>query len=147
MNPRNWLRGAGLITELFGVVIALAALVPGALDPVVELLYLPPAEVSLDRYGRLLGGMVGGLMAGWGAIMVMLARSLDELTPAAVGRALLVGAGTWFCLDGLASVVNGAYLNLATNSAFLAVLALPSWLMLRAGGATERVRNSASARP
>lgn len=146
MNQRNWLRSAGLVTELFGVATALAALVPGALDPVVELLYLPPAEVSLDRYGRLLGGMVGGLMAGWGAIMVMLARSLEELTPAAVARALLVGAGTWFCLDGLASVVNGAYLNLVTNSAFLAVLALPCWFLLRADGTSERIRTSASAR-
>lgn len=143
MNAKNWLRGAGLITELFGIVAALAALVPGAWDPVVELLYVPPADVSLDRYGRLLAGMVGGLMAGWGAIMVMLARSMDELTPASVARALAVGAGTWFCLDGLASIVNGAYLNLLANTAFLAVLVLPSLAILRSSKGSGRIPASA----
>lgn len=139
MNTRNWLRGAGLITEFFGIATVLAALVPGALDPVIELLYLPPAQVSLDRYGQLLGGMVGGLMAGWGAILVMLARSLDELTPAAVARALTVGAGTWFCLDGLASIVNEAYLNLLANSVFLAVLVLPCLAILRSDKPARRI--------
>jgi hypothetical protein len=135
MNAKKWLLGAGLITEIFGIVTALAALAPGALDPVIQLLYVPPAEVSFDRYGRLLGGMVGGLMAGWGAMLVMLARWLDELTPAVVARALAVGAGTWFCLDGLASVVNGAYLNLLANSAFLGILLVPALALLRSGKA------------
>jgi hypothetical protein len=138
MNARKWLLVAGLITELVGVVTALAALVPGALDPAIELLYLQPAQVSFDRYGRLLGGMLGGLMAGWGAIMVVLARSLHELTPAAVARALSIGAGTWFCLDGLASIVNEAYLNLAANSVFLAVLVLPCLAILRSAAPARR---------
>lgn len=139
MNAKKWLLGAGFITEIVGVITALAALVPGALEPPIALLYLPPADVSFDRYGQLLGGMVGGLMAGWGAIMVMLARSLDSLTPAAVARALTVGSLTWFCLDGLASIANQAYLNLPANSVFLAVLLLPCLAILRAERATGRI--------
>ncbi|MDF3067282.1 MAG: hypothetical protein K0R38_2883 [Polyangiaceae bacterium] len=60
-----------------------------------------------------------------------------------VARALAIGAGTWLCLDGLASIVNGAYVNLLANSAFLSVLVLLSLAILRAGKGAERIPVSA----
>ncbi|TPV96262.1 MAG: hypothetical protein B7733_05620 [Myxococcales bacterium FL481] len=68
----------------------------------------------------------------------MLERRLDRLDAAAVGRALLTGVLTWYVLDGVVSVAFGAYLNVASNTVYLALLGLPAAGLSRiAGGQVE----------
>lgn len=65
---------------------------------------------------RLFAGIAGGLMVGWGAMLVWLGRS------ASVGHSLLAGGIAWFAIDGTASVLAGAPLNIVGNVAFLALV-------------------------
>lgn len=60
-------------------------------------------------------GIAGGVWAGWGANLLAAARG------AAPARAALVGFAVWCALDSLASVVNGAYGNVAVNLSWFAV--------------------------
>lgn len=65
---------------------------------------------------RLFAGIAGGLMVGWGAMLVWLGRG------ASVGRSLLTGGIAWFVIDGTASLMAGAPLNIVGNMAFLALV-------------------------
>ena len=66
---------------------------------------------------RLFAGIAGGLMVGWGTMLVWIGRG------ASIGPSLLAGGIAWFAIDGTASVVAGAPLNVVGNVVFLALIA------------------------
>lgn len=122
---------AAVFTEITGLLLVVGALLPGALDPLVSLVY--GDALALDAAARLGFGIAGALMVGWAATLAILVRSLDSLTPQLLGTATAAGVVSWFVLDGLVSVVNGAALNVVGNLLYLVILLLPA-LALRSGG-------------
>lgn len=66
---------------------------------------------------RLFAAIAGGLMTGWGAMLLLLGRS------ASVARAFLIGGVAWFTADGTGSVLAGVPLNVLGNLPFLALVA------------------------
>lgn len=137
MKAQKWLYLAAGITEVAGVLLVIGSLVPGALDPVATLMF--GEATAVDAAGRLGIGIAGALMTGWASTLALLVRSLDRLSPHVLGTATAVGVGTWFVLDGVVSIVNGAALNVAGNVLFLVILMVPA-LKLRDG---QRARQPA----
>jgi hypothetical protein len=134
MNARRWFFAAAVTVEAVGIATALVALiVPGALAAITKALFWTPVAFTFDAPARLLGGIGGAVMAGWGAAMAQLARNLHALTPVAVGRAFATGTLLWFFLDGAVSIACGAYLNLPGNLLFLVLLLVPSLVLGRDG--------------
>ncbi len=131
MNAQRGLFLAAVFTEITGVLLVIGSLIPSALDPLVSLVFTEP--VVVDAPARLGLGIAGALMAGWAATIALLVRSIDELSPRALGTATAVGVMSWFLLDGLVSVTNGAALNVAGNTVFLIILLVPA-LKLRGTG-------------
>jgi hypothetical protein len=107
---------------LAGAMMALLAASPFA-DRLVWLCSLiqPAAAAADGPTVRWIAGIAGGVWAGWGAMM--LAQAMGR-SPAWALRAGLI---VWFVLDGLASVTNGAPLNVAVNLSLL----IPGLLVLR----------------
>ncbi|MBL8616763.1 MAG: hypothetical protein JNM72_14215 [Deltaproteobacteria bacterium] len=70
---------------------------------------------------RWIAGLAGGVWAGWGAMMLGLTRGRSP------AWALRAGLLVWFTLDGLASVANGAALNVGVNLGLL----VPGLVLLR----------------
>ena len=77
---------------------------------------------------RLFAAIAGGLMTGWGAMLVLLGRG------ASVARAFLIGGVAWFVVDGTGSILAGAPLNILGNLPFLALVV---WAVITRGGGGE----------
>jgi hypothetical protein len=84
---------------------------------------------------RLFAAVAGGLMVGWGVMLVKLGRR------ASVSRALLIGGAAWFVVDGAGSVLAGAPLNIVGNLAFLALIA---WAASATGDVAWRTEGEAA---
>lgn len=140
MQHSKWLLRSAYITEISGMLMVVGALVPGALDAVVGMLFWPAVVVELGPPARLIAGVGGACLTGWATSMAMLARSLDRLDARVVGRALLMGVLTWFVLDGTVSITVGAYFNLIGNTIYLALLGLPMLALVRQPSSPTRDR-------
>ncbi len=127
MHPATWLFAAALFTELTGLSLVAAALIPGSLDPIISLVFADP--VALDAPGRLGTGIAGAVMAGWASSLAVLAKHVHSLSPSVLGTATMWGAGVWFVTDGIVSVTNGAALNLVGNLLYLAILMIPAYAL------------------
>jgi hypothetical protein len=80
-----------------------------------------PAELEAeltDRYLNFAYGLIGAVMTGWFATLV-LAMKVEKR---AIWNAGLIGLGVWFVIDSGASATWGFPLNIATNLLFLVVL-------------------------
>ncbi|MEX0707208.1 MAG: hypothetical protein WD078_04540 [Woeseia sp.] len=124
MNAQRGLFLAAVFTEVTGIALVIGALIPNALDPIVSLVFAEP--VVMDAPARLGLGIAGALMVGWAATIALLVRSIDDLSPRLLGTATAVGVMSWFLLDGMVSVANGAALNVAGNTVFLVILLVPA---------------------
>jgi len=120
---------------LAGAMMALVAASPYA-DRLVWLcgFIQPDASAADGPTVRWIAGIAGGVWAGWGAMM--LAQAMGH-SPAWALRAGLI---VWFVLDGLASVTNGAPLNVAANLSLLIPGLLVLWRVeaTRSAGASNR---------
>lgn len=132
MNAQRGLFLAAVFTEVTGVVLVMGSLIPNALDPLVSLVFAEP--VVMDAPARLGMGIAGALMVGWAATIALLVRSIDDLSPRLLGTATAIGVVSWYLLDGMVSVANGAALNVAGNTVFLIILLVPA---LKLRGANE----------
>lgn len=139
MPSTKWFNVSGLFLEVSGILMVLAALIPGGLDAAIGMLFVPALDVTLGAPARLGAGIGGAVLTGWGATMVVLAREMKALGPASVGRAFAVGALTWFVLDGLVSVSLHAYLNLPGNVVYLVAMLLPAWGLTQGGAQDVRI--------
>lgn len=74
---------------------------------------------DLDDGGQFVLAILGGVMAGWGAMMLVLAKAWNAANEVVMRSSLLVGMGTWFLLDCTGSVLSGGAANLVPNTAFL----------------------------
>ena len=132
MNAQRGLFLAAVFTEVTGVMLVIGSLIPNAMDPLVSLVFAEP--VVVDAPARLGLGIAGALMVGWAATIALLVRSIDDLSPRLLGTATAIGVTSWYLLDGIVSVVNGAALNVAGNTVFLVILLVPA---LKLRGANE----------
>ncbi len=138
MNERLWIRWmltGALVTELVGLVLAaLAIFAPEVLVPITSLVFasLEPELVVAGPY-RLMTGIAGGLMLGWGLTLHLALRDPRLREIRGLWTAVAFGVIAWFVVDGVASLASGAPLNVVGNIAFLALL-LPPALGLRGGG-------------
>lgn len=125
----RWLKAGSLMTIGFGLLIAAAA-IPALNPPVAvltDLIFLPldGAPVVGAPGERLLSAIAGGVMAGWGAMMYLVATELLPKDPALSRRLILVSIVTWFAIDSSMSVAAGAALNVVGNLSFLLIFVLP----------------------
>lgn len=131
----RWLLVAAGLTVLAGAAIALLAALgkPSPLDDLVASVFVngSAADVALNAAGRLSIGLTGAVLAGWGAVLWVLARGEVEAQHPRLWSAMAAGLCVWFVLDNAASIANGAHFNLLGNTAFLGLL-LPPMLGLRA---------------
>ncbi len=124
-----WLKAGSALVILAGLTYALAAFPPtaGLAALIDDIAAWPPdgAQAMADAEARQLGGVFGGLMMGWGTMLWLMTTRLYPREPALTRMAILVGLGVWFVVDGVASVVAGAPLNIVLNTVFLAIFAFP----------------------
>lgn len=74
---------------------------------------------------RILAAIGGGVMVGWGVLLWQLATHLLPANPVLAAKLIRTSVVTWFAIDSTFSVVAGAPLNVAANTAFLAAFMWP----------------------
>lgn len=124
-----WLKSVGALLVLIGAVFAWTTTGPLA---GVNLLFVDLAVLPVDgaqSYAatetRLLAAIVGGLTAGIGAAIYLIAKHVYAIDPA-IGRKIILNfVLIWFVVDGLGSVLSGAAFNVVLNSGLLALMILP----------------------
>ncbi len=88
---------------------------------------------------RLLAGIMGGLMVGWGVSNRLIATHVYARDPALGGRIIMQAMLVWFAADGAGSALAGAWFNIVLNVPFLALFAVP---ILHARRAAARARSA-----
>jgi len=123
-----WLRFSGLLVMGFGLLVCLAAWPPtaGATVFLADLVIWPLDGQQTGRAGetRLLSAVGGGVMAGWGAMIWMLAGRPLLLMPAEIRRVVLGSVGLWFVIDSGGSLLAGVPVNAVANVGFLLLFAV-----------------------
>ena len=82
---------------------------------------------------RLLLGVLGAVLIGWGALILQIVRTQGPIAGAGARRMIAVSVILWFAIDGAASLLVGAYGNAAVNCIFAALFLAPIWLTDRTG--------------
>ena len=128
-----WLQIACFITIVFGFFSALASFPPtqGIWLFLFDLLQWPldgnPA--GFDPTAAALNAVLGGVMVGWGTLMLLLVRNLYHDQDKLVRRLVLVGILCWFVVDSVGSFLAGIPGNVVLNVGFLAMF-LPPLLVI-----------------
>lgn len=125
----------------FGAFMAAAVLPPigAVLNWLTDLVLWPldGAQHMAAPAARLLVAIVGGIMVGWGSIMLMLSGEVARSHPQLVRRIAIRGYLIWYAIDSAGSVLAGAPWNVLGNTLFLALLLVPFWMMGRQQNAGE----------
>lgn len=126
---KTLLQAASIITAATGLAIALAAFPATALPMrlLADLIIWPfdGANSLASPDTRLMAAIGGGVMAGWGLMMLAIVNRLFESDPPLAKSLLMTGVVWWFVIDSAASVLAGAPLNIMANLVFLALFAIP----------------------
>ena len=123
---RRWLMVAAGITSVAGLAFAGLAAVGAAeaINAILEVLYLPGALAASAGEGATFAiGVMGAVMAGWGATMLIVLADSDTASEPVVWRALTGGLLVWFVVDGIVTIAVGAPGNLVLSAAFVAMFA------------------------
>ncbi|MEM9332423.1 MAG: hypothetical protein AAGA53_13925 [Pseudomonadota bacterium] len=130
-NTMFWLKIGSAIVMGFGLLGVLGSLT--AMDGVTgffaDLAFWPygRATGSISPEVRLLWGICGGLMAGWGLMMWMLATKIYPKEPELARSIILTSVITWFLFDSTGSALAGAPMNVVYNVGFLLLFVVPLW--------------------
>jgi hypothetical protein len=131
-----WLKCASAALMIFaGVILAL-----GALPAASGLAYLftdfviwpfDGAQSLAARETRIFMAVCGGVLAGWGVLVWLVAGKVLPDNPA-LGREILVKSLiTWFAVDSTCSILAGVPVNAVANVVFLLAFLYPLWRMER----------------
>ena len=139
MTTKTWLNIGAHFTALIGVVLAIGALIPGSFDSLGALLFptVSEGDLAFTVGGRLMGGLMGAVMAGWGVALILIVRNLENLDRDLILRANAIGLLSWFVIDNAVSISLGAYVNVGGNIFFLALVLPPLLLLQRSGSALQ----------
>jgi hypothetical protein len=130
----TWLKVTSALVIGTGILLAVAA-IPAAASPVrvlTDLAFWPPdgAQRIAAPETRMFCAISGGVTAGWGVMLWLLASRLYPREPALARTMILVSLTTWFAIDSSGSLIAGAHgnaiLNLGFWLAFVVPLAAPS---------------------
>lgn len=137
----RWLCVASIGVVLFGLV-ALAASHPAGAAVwhfFFDLVRWDFSTVTseFDADARLLNGISGGLLIGWGSLMTWLSLGPIARGDAGARRAAAVAIGVWFLADSLGSILSGTPGNILLNLGFLAAFAIPLLALSRSSHPTR----------
>jgi hypothetical protein len=124
-----WLQLAALVTILTGLISAAAShpSTAGLWLWLFDLLQWPldgnPAQFSPEAYA--VNGVLGGVMVGWGVLMLLLARGPIRSGQSESAKFLLIGIIAWFIVDSSASFAANIPGNVVLNVLFLVMFAPP----------------------
>ena len=76
---------------------------------------------------RLMFGIFGGVLTGWGLLIWLVVTRLYTREPALVRKMILISVCSWFVLDSLGSTLAGAPMNAVFNIGFLLMFVIPLW--------------------
>jgi hypothetical protein len=132
----------------FGVIVA-AAVHPasaGVAAFFADLLFWPLDDApNLESpAARLLAGIGGGVMVGWGVALWLLATRLLPSNPPLATTIVRTSVVSWFVVDSIASIVAGAPLNAALNLAFAAAFLWPLSRLSRLAQTSAAARQECS---
>jgi hypothetical protein len=123
------LQAGAILLIVFGLATALAAhpVTAGITRFLADLIIWPVdgRETLASPDARLLAAIGGGLMAGWGLMIWLVAGRLYPRDPELARTLILASVAAWFVIDSLGSVAAGAPLNAVLNVVFLLVFWLP----------------------
>ena len=128
-----WLKAASVVTILTGVICALASQssAGGLWLYLFDVLKWPidgdPAVFNADT--RAVNAVLGGVMVGWGVLMVSLSNERMMTAAPNVPRMMTISLLAWFLVDSVGSWAAGLPGNIALNVAFL-VMFLPPLVSL-----------------
>ena len=127
----RWLKAGAAITMAFGIIIGAAA-IPALAGPTTWLfdLVIFPLDGAQSLGGtdvRLLSAICGGLLAGLGVMMWLVATEVFARDPVLGRSMILKSIFTWFVIDSSMSFAAGAPLNVVGNIGFLLIFVLPVW--------------------
>jgi len=122
------LKIASYVLILFGLLMLSSLFTPtsAVLKQLLDLAFLSfdaPRTISPEAW--LLVGIAGGILAGWGVTLLLVAKHVFA-SDAEAGRAIILpGIFAWFVVDGAGSILAGAWFNAVMNAGFLALFAVP----------------------
>jgi hypothetical protein len=123
------LKFAAAVTVGFGLLTAAAAYVPlqGPTLLLADLLIWPMdgLQTGDNDVTRLMFAIGGGVLAGWGMLMWMLATEGMAQMPDLARRMIITSALTWFVVDSTASILADAPWNVLGNLPFLVMFLWP----------------------
>ena len=127
----QWLKVASASFILFGLGVALAAhpatALPMTLFTDLALWPFDGLQNLNTPEARILSGVCGGILAGWGVMFWMLAAHGLRAAPLLTRKIMLASVTTWFVIDSTASIAAGAPFNAILNVPFLLAIVLPLW--------------------
>lgn len=126
----NWLLAMAAGVAVFGLVLVIA---PALTRQGFSLLvYAAPDTIDAFghepvRYISLVHAVIGGVMAGWGAALFYVTRTLFAQGSRIAWNLVALSVGTWYIPDTSYSLLSGYWQNAVLNTAFLVLFALPLW--------------------
>jgi len=128
-STQTWLKVAAAVTIGFGLLIFLAAYpaTAGVTTFLTDLIIWPidSAQTLASPEARMLCAIIGGVMAGWGLMIWLIATRLYPREPALARMLILTSISTWFVIDSIGSLLAGAPLNALFNVGFLLLFVIP----------------------
>lgn len=126
---QNWLRVVSLVLVAYGVMMALVVLPPmqDLLRWMIDLVLEPSvaAGPALSERTIFLTGIAGAMLMGWGLLTYFVATHGLNSGADWAGRAIVTSLTVWFVVDNIVSFEVGAYVNIAGNTLFALLFALP----------------------
>ncbi len=125
---RIWLLVVGLGIVVGGAFFALApdSLPMKGLNEIIRLRFWRAGESQDAReLRRWLEGIIGGVMAGWGLMLAIIAAGPFSSRDIALWWALAAGTALWFVLDTGRSIAARVWSNVAINTGLLVLIAVP----------------------
>lgn len=144
MTPQSaarLMRIAAWLTIVSGIAIA-AAVIDGmgsGFDLFLGLV-IPGSEgmaALASTEAKMITAIDGGLLAGFGAMLLLIAAPAIEQGNSQIMRAATISLLVWFVIDGVGSAIAGAPLNILSNSLFLIAYLLPL-IWVRDSGAEQK---------
>jgi fructose-specific phosphotransferase system IIC component len=78
-----------------------------------------------------LSAIIGGVLAGWGVMILLMSIWFYDQSPEKVRKTVLFGLLTWFFVDSLGCIISGDGNNAMTNIVLLLLLVGPLWTSAR----------------
>jgi formate/nitrite transporter FocA (FNT family) len=93
------------------------------------------SSFPLDRFQNydapttvFLSALLGGILFGWGMMILLLSIKLYDKSPEQVRQIVLISLLSWFIVDSIGSTFSGNVNNVVTNIGLLLLLVGPLWM-------------------